>query len=147
MGGASERVVAWAPNPRGRLAAFVERLVRRHECRARDSFACALERAVEEVDRPLHRGGAAVAVDRPAIAEAAPLLLRLAERLRASEPLPSEAMRLCRLLVGDGAGPLYARSAHRSEFPPGTLSRCARAILAVCDHQVLPREPAELVEQ
>jgi hypothetical protein len=124
---------------------LVERLVRRHERRVRESFAAALERAVGEVDEPLRRGGVAVAIDRPAVAEAAPLLLQVADRLRAPEPLPVEAMRLLRSLLGDGAGPLYARSAHRSEYPPGTLSRFARVILAVCDHQVPQREPGRLV--
>jgi hypothetical protein len=130
----------------GRIGELVARLARHHELRTRDSFAFALERAVEEVDNPLRRGGAAIPIDRPAVAEAAPLLLQLARRLRAADPLSTEAMRLCRLLVSDGAGPLYARSAHRSEFPPGTLSRCLRGILAVSDHQALPRERAELVE-
>jgi hypothetical protein len=127
------------------VARLVARLVRRHELRMRESFAVALERAVADVDRPLHRGGAAVAIDRPAVAEAAPLLHRLADRLRAPEPLPTEAMRLVRSLLGDGAGPLYARSAHRSEYPPGTLARFARAILVVCDHRVPQHEPGELV--
>jgi hypothetical protein len=53
-------------------------------------------------------------------------------------------MRLVRGLVTDGAGPLYARSAHRSEYPPGTLGRFARAILAICDHRVPLQGPAEL---
>jgi len=113
--------------------------------RRRNSYAAALERAVEEVDGPWRRGGAAVAIDRPAVAEAAPLLLQLATRLRAPEPLPDEALRLVRLLVGDGAGPLYARSAHRSEYPPGTLGRCARGILAVCEDRVPVPGPGELV--
>jgi hypothetical protein len=129
----------------GRIGELVARLARRHERRARGSYAAALERAVDEIDKPLARAAAAVPIDRPAVAEAAPSLLRLATRLRAPVELPTEAMRLSRLLVTDGAGPLYARSAHRSEFPPGTLSRCVRAILAVCDHQVLPRETAEPV--
>jgi hypothetical protein len=126
---------------RGRIGELVSGICRRHERRARDSFAAALERAVEDVDRPLHRGGTAVAVDRPGVAEAVALLLRLAERLRTAAPLPREAMRLVRSLVGDGAGPLYARSAHRSEYPPGTLSQVARTILAVCDER--PAAPAQ----
>jgi hypothetical protein len=129
-----------------RLDAFVDRLARRHERRLRNSFAAALERAVEDVDRPLHHGGAAAAIDRPAVAEAAPLLLCLAERLRTAAPLPRKALRLVRSLLSDGAGPLYARSAHRSEYPPGTLSQVARTILAVCDDRLaLPaRQPGEL---
>jgi hypothetical protein len=108
----------------------VDELARRHQRRMRGAFAEALERAVDEVDRPLRRGGAAASIDRRAVAEAAPLLLRVAAELRSPEPLPDEAMRLVRTLVGDGAGPLYSRSAHRSEYPPGTLSRYARAVLA-----------------
>lgn len=115
---------------------LVDRLARRHERRVRVTLATALERAVAEVDEPLHRGGSAVAIDRPAVSEAAPLLLQVAERLRDPQPLPREALRLVRGLTGDGAGPLYARSAHRSEYPPGTLSRYARQILAICDHRV-----------
>ena len=130
----------------GRIGELVARLACRHERRSREHFAESLERAVAEVDSPLRRGGAAVPVDRPAVAEAAPLLIQLAARLRAPGSLPTEAMRLSRLLVSDGAGPLYGRSAHRSEFPPGTLARRVREILAVCDPRVLPREPAELVE-
>jgi len=129
----------------GRIGELVAGLARRHELRVRRSFAESLERAVAEVDGPLHRGGAAVAIDRSAVAEAAPLLLRVAERLRSPLPMPVEAMRLVRSLVGDGAGPLYARSAHRSEYPPGTLSRFARAILAAADHRVPVRDPGKLV--
>jgi hypothetical protein len=129
----------------GRIGELVARLARRHEERMRRSFAESLERAVADVDRPLRRGGAAVAIDRPAVAEAAASLLQVAERLRAPEPLPQEGMRLVRALVTDGAGPLYARSAHRSEYPPGTLGRFAKTILVVCDHRVPQYEPGELV--
>jgi len=129
----------------GRIGELVARLARRHELRARDSFAAALERAVEEVDEPWRRGGSAVAVDRSAVAEAAPMLLQVAARLRAPGPLPGEVLRLVRSLVTDGAGPLYARSAHRSEYSPGTLARSARAILATCDERAALREPGELV--
>jgi hypothetical protein len=129
----------------GRIGELVARLARRHELRARDSFAAALERAVEEVDEPWRRGGAAVPIDRPAVAEAASLLLQVAARLRRPGPLPGEAMRLVRSLVTDGAGPLYARSAHRSEYSPGTLTRFAREILATCDERLPLREPGELV--
>jgi hypothetical protein len=128
-----------------RLGAFVDRLSRHHEQRLRRSIAEALERAVAEVDAPLRRGGAAVAIDRPAVAEAAPLLLEVVVRLRAPLPMPEEAMGLARSLVSDGAGPLYARSAHRSEYPPGTLSRFARAILAAADHRVPVRDPGRPV--
>jgi hypothetical protein len=126
------------------VAELVALLSRRHEERLRRSFAEALERAVREVDGPLHRGGAAVAIDRPAVAEAAPLLLQVAGRLRAG-PQPCEAIGLVRSLVTDGAGPLYARSAHRSEYPPGTLSLLARAILAACEDGAPVRERRELV--
>jgi hypothetical protein len=135
----------WAPARRGRVAALVDRLARRHEERLRRSLAEALERAVEEVDAPLRRGTAAVAIDRSAVAEAAPLLLQLAERLRAPVPMPVEAMRLARSLVTDGAGPLYARAAHRSEYPPGTLSRFARTIVVASDHRVPDPDPVHLV--
>jgi hypothetical protein len=129
----------------GRIAELVALLSRRHEERLRRSFADSLERAVAEVDEPLHRGGAAVAIDRPAVAEAAPLLLRVAGRLRATGPLSADAMRLVRSLVTDGAGPLYSRSAHRSEYPPGTLPGLARAILAACGDRVPLRDTGELV--
>ncbi len=142
---ASRRAGAPAASPggehaRGRLARRLEDWVAgvaaRHERRLRRVLADSLERAVEEVDAPLRRGGAAVAIDRPAVAEAAPLLLQVASRLRDPLPMPTEALRLVRSLAGDGAGPLYARSAHRSEFPPGTLSRYARQVLALSDHRV-----------
>jgi hypothetical protein len=118
------------------LAELIDRLATRHERHLRTTLAEALERAVEEVDAPLRRGGAAVAIDRPGVAEAAPLLLQVADRLRGPLPMPVEALRLVRTLAGDGAGPLYARSAHRSEYPPGTLSRYARQVLALSDHRV-----------
>jgi hypothetical protein len=118
------------------LAELIDRLATRHERHLRSTLAEALERAVEEVDAPLRRGGAAVAIDRPAVAEAAPLLLQVAARLRDPVPMPVEALSLVRTLAGDGAGPLYARSAHRSEYPPGTLSRYARQVLALSDHRV-----------
>jgi hypothetical protein len=118
------------------LAELIDRLAARHERHVRKTLADALERAVDEVDAPLHRGGAAIAIDRPAVAEAAPLLLQVAIRLRDPLPMPAEALRLVRTLAGDGAGPLYARSAHRSEYPPGTLGRYARRILALSDHRV-----------
>jgi hypothetical protein len=129
----------------GRIGELVARLARAHEARMRRSFAASLERAVAAVDEPLQRGGAAIALDRPAVAEAAPLLLRVAGRLRAGGPLPADAMRLVRSLVSDGAGPLYSRSAHRSEYPPGTLAGLARTILAACPDRVPLREPGELV--
>ncbi len=130
---AGGRAGPWTPRRRARIAALVERLARRHERRLRAAFADSLERAVDDVDRPLRRRGAAAAIDRPAVAEAAPLLLQITARLRDPAPLPVPAMRLTRALVGDGAGPLYSRSAHRSEYPPGTLGRYARAVLAACD--------------
>jgi hypothetical protein len=128
----------------GRIGELVARLARRHERRLRGSFADSLERAVAEVDGPLHRGGAAATIDRPGVAEAAPLLLQIATRLRAG-PLAPAAMGLLRSLLSDGAGPLYSRSAHRSEYPPGTLSRLARAVLAACEDQVPVPAPRELV--
>jgi hypothetical protein len=118
------------------LAELIDRLATRHERHVRTTLADALDRAVHEVDAPLHRGAAAIAIDRPAVAEAAPLLVQVATRLRDPLPMPAEALRLVRSLAGDGAGPLYARSAHRSEYPPGTLSRYARRILALSDHRV-----------
>jgi hypothetical protein len=129
----------------GGIGELVARLARRHEERLRRSLAEALERAVDEVDAPLHRGTAAVAIDRSAVAEAAPQLLQVAARLRAPEPMPVEAMRLARSLVTDGAGPLYARAAHRSEYPPGTLSGFARSIVVASDHRVPVRDPGRLV--
>jgi hypothetical protein len=129
----------------GRIGELVARLARRHERHARESFALGLERAVDEVDGPWHRGGAAVPIDRPAVAEEAPLLLQVAARLRAPAPLPVEAMRLVRALISDGTGPLYARSPHRSEHPAGSLARQARDILRVSDQHVPMPQPGELV--
>jgi hypothetical protein len=142
MGGPAKALVASREvgGPRASLGGWatrlVDRLASRHERRVRETSAEALERAVAEVDMPLRRGGAAVAIDRPAVAEAAPLLLQVAARLRSPEPLPPDALRLVRSLTGDGAGPLYARSAHRSEYPPGTLGRYARMVLALADASV-----------
>jgi hypothetical protein len=129
----------------GRIGELIAHLARAHERRARESFAGGLERVVEEVDRPWRRGGAAVPIDRPAVAEAAPLLLQLAARLRVPEPIPVEAMRRVRALVSDGPGPLYALSAHRSQHSPGTLTVEAQAILRLCDEPAVAAEPREFV--
>ncbi|MBS1895587.1 MAG: hypothetical protein JST59_30165 [Actinobacteria bacterium] len=124
---------------------WVERLTRRHERHMREAFACSLERAVREVDEPLRRYTAAVTVDRAAVAAAAPLLLQVAELLREG-PQAVEVMRLARRLVTDGAGPLYSSSPHRSEYPPGTLSRVAREILIAAEWQSPRRERAALIQ-
>jgi hypothetical protein len=116
---------------------FVSRLSRRHEGRVRAALAAALERSVAEVDRPLRRGGAAVGIDRGQVAEAAPLLLRLADRL-GEGPVPGLALALTRSICADGTGPLYSISPHRSDYPPGTLSDRARAALALCGSHTGP---------
>lgn len=123
---------------------WVERLTRHHERHMREAFACSLERAVRDVDEPLRRGGVAITIDRSAVAEAAPLLLRVAARLREG-PQPVEVMRLVRRLITDGAGPLYSPTPHRSEFPRGTLARSAREILIAAEWRSPRREPAELL--
>ena len=66
-------------------------------------------------------------------------------RLRAQGPIPIEAMCRVRSLVCDGAGPLYALTAHRSEHPPGTLTVEAGEILRTCDEHVVAAEPPEFV--
>lgn len=124
---------------------WVERLTRRHERHMRETFACSLERVVREVDEPLRRYGAAVTIDRSAVAEAAPLLLRLATQLR-EWPQSVEVMRLARKLVTDGAGPLYSSSPHRSDYPPGTLSRVAREILIAAEWQSPRPERSALIQ-
>jgi hypothetical protein len=129
----------------GRIGEHVARLARGHERRARLSFAESLERAVAEVDAPLRRWGVAVPIDRPAVAEAAPLLLQIAIRLRAPGPVPSAAIGQVRSLLGAGTGPLYSCSPHRSEYPPGTLACAARTILAACQGPVPAHDSAELV--
>jgi hypothetical protein len=129
----------------GRIEELVARLARRHERRARLAFADSLERVVGEVDAPFRRGGAAVPIDRPAVAEAAPLLLQIATLLRAPGPVPAAAIGEVRSLLGAGAGPLYSCSPHRSEYPPGTLACAAREILAACQDPVPVHEPGELV--
>src|ERR1700753_4027466 len=109
MVGAGERRAGAAQGlSGGRIAALVDRLAARHQRHLRTTLAEALERAVEEVDAPLRRGGAAGAGDRPAVAGAAPLLLQVADRLRDPLPMPTEALRMVRSLAGDGVGPLYA---------------------------------------
>ncbi|HEY0276663.1 MAG TPA: hypothetical protein VGC32_00205 [Solirubrobacterales bacterium] len=77
---------------------------------------------------------------------AAPLLDRIVERheLRLRRIL-AESLRQVRRLTADGPGPLYSRSAHRSEYPPGTLGRCARATLALCEVGEPVAAPGHLV--
>ncbi len=129
-----------------RIEELVSDLARRHERRLRDSLAESLERAVDDVDRPLRRFGAGAPVDRTAVAEAAPLLLQIASRLRAEGPLPVTALGQVRALLTDGIGPLYSRSPHRSDPPPGTLAAGARTVLGACrSRDPVPGAPRELV--
>src|ERR1700742_1570354 len=104
MGAAIARMPGVEGLPRGRLAAIVDRIAARHEQRLRRTPPRSPQRADPAGDKPPPRGGAAVAIDRPAVAEAAPSLERLAARLRDPGPLPAEALRQARWLTGDGAG-------------------------------------------
>jgi len=74
----------------------------------RERLACALDAVLHELDgAPGARAGAAVAIDRHEAQVARSELIRLAQRLRDSEPVAAKGVALVRRLLCDGASPLY----------------------------------------
>ena len=73
-------------------------------------LALQLRRVLREAQRPQRMSPAAVPVCRPAVLEAADDLELLAERLLDPSPVGVEGMARTRLLLTDGAGPLYWRT-------------------------------------
>jgi hypothetical protein len=77
--------------------------------RSRRALARSLERLVEEADeRPRLWLSSVVRPPCGRVHEARPLLLMIASRLRAEAPVDPRAVAAIRLLLSDGAGPVYA---------------------------------------
>jgi hypothetical protein len=91
-------------------------------------YAEAIHRIVTEVDHggPQMRPGPQV-VRRDVIEANRALLLVLAERMRAEQPLALRGLAMVELLVGDGTSPLYRG------LSPSVLRSCLLEILATLD--------------
>jgi hypothetical protein len=77
--------------------------------RRRESCAQGLERVLAETERP--RAGTRMSVvlpDPSAVLLCAPVMWRIVAQLRGPEPVSAEGMARLRMLLTDGAGPLYA---------------------------------------
>jgi hypothetical protein len=75
--------------------------------RERRALAAAIERIVDEVDKPSAAISAAAPVCRAAIKRARPQLLELVSDLRSPWPVRAAGVVLVRRLLRDGASPLY----------------------------------------
>ena len=76
--------------------------------RSRHALARSLERLVEEADeRPRLWLSSVVRPSQARVHEARPLLLMVASRLRSQTPVHPRAVAAIRVLLSDGAGPVY----------------------------------------
>ena len=83
--------------------------------RTRRRLARSLRRVVAESDRPpATRMESSVPMRRETVARSREALLGLAERLDQAVPVHATGIARVRVLLGDGTGPLYSRSAARS---------------------------------
>jgi hypothetical protein len=86
-------------------------------------LARSLEVLVEEADSPPRRVFTSVVPpSRARVHEARPLLLMLASRLRGHAPVDPRGLAALRVLLTDGAGPVYTHG------DPEALKRCLEAI-------------------
>jgi hypothetical protein len=77
--------------------------------RSRHTLARSLELLVEDADeRPRLSLSSVVHPSRARVHEARPLLLMIASRLRSDAPVHPRAVAAIRVLLSDGAGPVYA---------------------------------------
>jgi hypothetical protein len=91
--------------------------------RKRRSLARGMELLVEQAEEPARVVlTAAITPSRPSVREARPLLLMLAARLRAGDPVDPRAVAAVNKLLTDGAGPVYRRG------DPNTLAHELRRI-------------------
>lgn len=98
--------------------------------RKRRSLARGLDQLVEQAEEPASVAlTAAVSPSRPGVREAQPLLLMLATRLRAGDPVDPRGVAALNNLVTDGAGPIYAKG------DPNTLAHALRRIESWLDAQ------------
>jgi hypothetical protein len=74
----------------------------------RHKLAADIERVIETTDEPPRPLTAAVPLNRCAIRDLRPLLLTIADDLRADDPVSANGVAIVRELLRDGGSPLYA---------------------------------------
>jgi hypothetical protein len=91
--------------------------------RCREAAARGIDRVLEDAREPLRHGfTSAIPVHRREVLDAAPALSDLAGRLRDDGPIDPAVVARVRLLLSDGAGPLFVPAA------PGELRETAAAV-------------------
>jgi hypothetical protein len=93
-----------APEPGSVLAAHVSRLA---SARERRGLAEALHHDVCEIHSRPTRMSATIPVDRSAVAAAVGLIDQVVQRLTGPRPVSARGVARLRLLLSDGAGPMY----------------------------------------
>jgi hypothetical protein len=93
--------------------------------RTRQRLAAGLDRVLRRAERTV-AWSTAVPLNRREVAEARDELAALAERLRASRPVPAHAVALTEMLLSEGTSPLYDRASPRRAWE---LARRARLAL------------------
>lgn len=94
--------------------------------RMRQRLAAGVDRMLRSATEPVVPWSATVPLNRREIVDAHDELSDLADRLRASEPVPVHAVARIALLLTEGSSPLYDRFATRSVWD---LARTARLAL------------------
>ena len=108
-GGALDRDLACGIAP-WRSPAHAARALQLTGARSRQAYATGLERVLAETERPPRatRMSAVVTPDPAAVILCAPLLWTIIDMLRGPDPVSAEGMARLRMLLCDGAGPLYS---------------------------------------
>jgi nucleotidyltransferase/DNA polymerase involved in DNA repair len=99
--------------------------------RTRRSLARGIERAIAQAER--YSQSTALPVNREEIARARPLLVRLAERLRAPEDASPRGVAAVRLLLTEDTSPIMSPGWSRASGIAGALEGEARSALAALD--------------
>lgn len=97
------------------------------DTRTRRKLAIGVERAVDQVDVPQHRRGAAAPLNRQGIRHCRPLLLEVANELCDPEPPSPQGVALIEELLCDGTSPLYSPGDERELEQ--TLRRARAALM------------------
>ncbi len=101
---------------------YAARCRRLSDPRSRRMLARSLERLVDQAEAPARLSlTSAVAPSRRRVREARPLLLMVASRLRGDGPVNPRGLAAIRLLLSDGAGPVYTHG------HPDALNRALQA--------------------
>jgi hypothetical protein len=114
-------VAGVAPNPHSPLAVHVSRLAAAAERRA---LATTLRDAIIEAHSRRAVVSSRIPLDRSAVAAAAETIDRVRMRLHAPRPVSARGVARLRLLLADGAGPMY-------RFGRGDLGAELRDVLAL----------------